>query len=109
MFSDYQLAEPPGAPRQRPAASACAFGKTDAVGGWLRRPGRQPGFPFLRRLGRRGGGVAGEWRSRCSGSLVWACSPARWVCSGSQPRGQQRAGSLGKLLDLIEQAASLML
>jgi hypothetical protein len=59
MFSDYQLAEPPGAPRQRPAASACAFGKTDAVGGWLRRPGRQPCFPFLRRLGPwRGGGVA---------------------------------------------------
>jgi hypothetical protein len=58
MFSDYQLAEPPGVLRQRPAASACAFG-TDAVGGWLRRPGREPGFPFLRRLGpRRGGGVA---------------------------------------------------
>ena len=46
MFSDYQLAEPPSAPRQRPAASACAFGKTDAIGRWLRRPGRQPGFPF---------------------------------------------------------------
>ena len=59
MFSDHQLAEPPGALRQTPAASACAFGKTDAVGGWLRRPGREPGFPFLRRLGRRrGGGVA---------------------------------------------------
>ncbi len=54
-------------------------------------------------------GAPGEWRSRCSGSLVWACSPARWVCSRSQPRGQQRAGSLGKLLDLIEQAASLIL
>jgi hypothetical protein len=26
MFSDCQLAEPPGAPRQRPTALVCAFG-----------------------------------------------------------------------------------
>lgn len=106
MFSDDQLAEPPGAPRQGPAASACAFGKADAVGGWLRRPGRQPGFPFLRRLGpRRGGGVA----SRCSGSFglgMLTCAMGLFWKSASwtAPRGQ-----LGKLLDLIEQAASLIL
>jgi hypothetical protein len=92
MFSDYQLAEPPGALRQRPAASACAFGKTDAVGGWLRRPGREPGFPFLRVWVP---GAAGEWRSRCSGSLVWACSPARsglfWKsASWTETRGLSR-------------------
>jgi len=87
MFSGYQLAEPPGAPRQRPAASACAFGKTDAVGGWLRRPGRQPGFPFLRRLGpRRGGGVAvtmfglaGLGMLTCAMGLFW--KSASWTAT----------------------------
>lgn len=105
MFSDYQLAEPPGAPRQRPAASACALGKTDTGGGWLRRPGRQPGFPFLRRLGPwRGEGVAvtmfglaGLGVLTCDGSVL----EVRLVTATS--------GSLGKLLDLIEQAAGLML
>jgi hypothetical protein len=106
MFSDYQLAEPPGAPGQRPAASARAFGMADAVGGWLRRPGRQPGFPFLRRLGpRRGGevavtmfGLVGLGMLTCAMGSVW--KSASWTAS----RGQ-----LGKLLDLIEQAASLIL
>jgi hypothetical protein len=67
MFSDYQLAEPPGAPRQRPAASACASGKTDTVGGWLRRLGP-----------RRGGGVAvtmfglaGLGTLTCAMGLFW--------------------------------------
>jgi hypothetical protein len=86
MFSDYQLAEPPGAPRPRPAAS-CAFGKTDAVGGWLRRPGRQPGFPFLRRLApRRGGGVAvtmfglaGSGMLICAMGLFW--KSASWAAT----------------------------
>lgn len=87
MFSDYQLAEPPGAPRQRPAASACAFGKTDAVAGWLRCPGRQPAFPFLRRLGpRRGGGVAvtmfglaGLAMRTCAMGLFW--KSASWTAT----------------------------
>src|SRR5260370_41624620 len=106
MFSDYRLAEPPGAPRDRPAASACAFGKTDAVGGWLRRPGRQPGFPFLRRLGpRRGGGATGPMFGSASLGVLPCAMGLFWKSASWPPTG----GSLGKLLDLIGQEVTLML
>lgn len=106
MFSDYQLAEPPARRgrdlRRRRALSGRQMLSADGCAVRVDNPASRFCAVWVP-------GAAGEWRSRCSGSLVWACSPARWVCSGSQPRGQQRAGSLGKLLDLIEQAASLIL
>ena len=87
MFSDYQLAEPPGAPRQRPAAPAYAFGKTDAVGGWLRRPGRTTRLPVSAPCGsRRGGGVAvtmfglaGLGMLTCAMGLFW--KSASWTAT----------------------------
>jgi hypothetical protein len=74
-----------GAATQELIRLAGQLGRHELTYNWLRRPGRQPGFPFLRRLGpRRSGGVAvtmfglvGLGMLTCAMGLFW--KSASWT------------------------------